>query len=361
MHSKESKRASIRLKVRNLNSCVYVCMGIFGASVYIFEYIRLNGIQTSKIAYLISFIGTVGNLFVPILLVVGLYLFADDYINMGKINFLGLVCLGIYFVPCVINGGRENVLYLIIAMTAIVGYAKHLDRGRNKKKKKSLFSKILIAVIAVALVCVIIYVSSYRFTSEHSNFFLNLMDVPETIWKEAELFGAAKNLYANFLYYAVHELPGLEMVLRFYDGPYMFGLYELNTISRRLPSSLGLDYRLVTEAMNREVFSKTGDVVLLEIGWRTMLASLIYDFGKYATPFVCGGLGYLVGRVRKHYKKQQSIEYLVLVAIMCMSMFTTIQLGPFFNFSVYGSFLWWIIIFKSPIAMQKREDRSAYD
>ncbi len=361
MHHKETARSSKHGMRFSVKSGAYICIGLIGTVVFIIDYIRINGIQTTKTDYSISFIGTVGNLCVPVLLVIGLYLFADSYINRGKLDIKGMLCLVVYIIPCVINGGRENVLYLMISLIAVIGYAKWADKMKGvKKKKKSLFSKIVIIVATGALVYIIVLVSNNRFTGEVTNFYFNAMNVPNTMWKEAEMFGGAKNLYANFVYYAAHELAGLEMVLQFYDGPYMFGMYELNIISRRLPSSLGLDYRRVSEAM-RMVMEKTGDAEVLIHGWKTMLASLVFDFGKWASPLVCGVLGFLVGKVRKHFKEQQSVEYLVLVAILCMFMFTTIQLGPFFNFGVYGSCIWWAVIFKSPFAVRKKKMGEGYD
>lgn len=329
----------------------YAMLGIVGSIVYIVDYIRLNGIQFTKIDYSISFIGVLGNLFLPILLVIGLYFFANSYINEGKISKKGLLCLAIYITPCIINGGRESVLYLGISLTAIIGFSKWKNRqtqGSQIKNKKSFFNVLILATGLGSLVYIIVLVSNNRFTQEVTNFYLNVLNVPDTMRAEAALCGNAQNLYANFVYYFVHELPGLELVLRFYDGPYMCGVYELNIISRRLPDFMGLDYTLVLDSM-KAVMAKTGDSAVLEYGWKTILASLIFDFGKWLTPIICGILGFCTGNIRKKFSKDKSIQNLVLVSIVCLSMFTTIQLGPFFNLSVYGSYIWWYIIFKTHI------------
>lgn len=361
LKQQSNRTAKIHTINAKIDKRVYILLGLLGAAVNVFEYIRLNGIQKNeKIAFSTSFLGVLGNLFVPILLVMGLYLFSESYVLKKKISIVGLICLIIYIIPCIINAGRESILYVILAIIPILSYSKWLDIKNQKitiKKKKSLFSKFIIIGGIVALTSIIIIISNNRFTTEVSNYYLNALNVPYSIREEAKMFGKAENLYGNFLYYTCHELSGLEMVLRFYDGPYMFGLFELNIISRRFPSSWGVDYNLALVEINN-ILSMSRDYAILRYGWRTMLTSLIVDFGKWLTPLVCGILGFCTGCIRKRFIEDNSIQNLVLISLLCFSMFTTIQLGPFFSFSVYGSYIWWYIIFKLvfPKINQSQED-----
>ena len=59
--------------------------------------------------------------------------------------------------------------------------------------------------------------------------------------------------------------------------------------------------------------------------------------------FLCG---YLCGRVKKNLSIYSDISYVVLRAIICICMFSSIQLGPFYNILIYGAFIWWFIIFR---------------
>ena len=335
-------------KIEN-NTKFYIILGSIGSAMYIFDYIRNNGILTQKSDYSLSILGTIGNLFVPCILVVGLYLFADSYVYKGKISIKGTLCIIVYPIPCILNGGRESILYTIIALISILSYKKwnnYNNKNEFKKKKIHIVAKLIIIAVVIIAGYFLILVTNNRFTDEVSNFYLNTLNVPDTIKNEADLFGQARNIYANTLYYFVHELPGFEMVFRYYDGPYMFGLYELNIISRRLPAFLGLDYQLVLKQLGN-IISLSGDRLVLNYGWRTMLASLIFDFGRVGTPIVCAILGYFTGKARGRILKSQDTVNIVLSALLCMCMFTTIQLGPFFNFNVYGTLIWWALIFKT--------------
>lgn len=73
-----------------------------------------------------------------------------------------------------------------------------------------------------------------------------------------------------------------------YSGPYMYGMFELNILSRRLPKFLGLDYTLVSNTVKYLANGRfKGD-------WFTIIGSLIVDFGKIGALVAIIIIGFFV-------------------------------------------------------------------
>ena len=70
-----------------------IASGYLGLGLFIFDWLRLNGLGVTKSSYNISFIGTVGMLFVPILLVFGIYSIGDTLVKKQKISISGIASL----------------------------------------------------------------------------------------------------------------------------------------------------------------------------------------------------------------------------------------------------------------------------
>ena len=331
-------------KIKRLQ--LYTVAGVLGVMLFCVDYIRLNGlISTQKSSYSISLMGTIGSLFVPILLVQGLYSFANELRKTGKINFKALLLLGAYTIPCILNSGRESLLYVVIGIISIFGYNAYFKEVKSWRyiNLKKLFRNIFIAIVVIIVFGAIIKISSERYGVNEINTYLNTHNIsPDTI-QEGERWGDFKFLYYNFISYFGHQIPFLEFMLREYHGPYMFGMYELNIVSRRLPDFLGLDYNLVYNQL-RQLFFSTGES--FSGSWQTVLGSFIIDFGRIGTPIMCFFIGVCLGKVRKKFELTYDLRYAVLIALFCLSMFSTIQLGPFYNTLVYGSYVWWMIMFR---------------
>lgn len=315
-------------------------LGWAGSVCYIFEFIRLNGISIGrKISYQISFLGSLSTIFISILLVCGLYEFGKNFIENKKIKVSTILELIGYAVPSMVNSGRESLLFVMIGVISMLGYSinqRNITEGKNFFLS---FRKIITIVTSLLIFGVIgyifLYISIGRFDSNDINSFLVKQTVPKSLINEALKFGEYDFLYYNFVSYFGHQLPYLEYVVQHYNGPYLGGLYELNIISRRLPSVLGLDYRLVYKSVD-SVFSG---------GWQTIIGSFIFDFTKYLTPFVCAIFGLVIGVIRKKFTITNKLTGATLISLICISMFTTIQLGPFYNIIFYGAFVWWYLIF----------------
>lgn len=343
------RKLGTKCKIREVNNEEWIvdrrliACGYLGLSLFIFDWFRLNGLGIVKSSYSISLIGTVGMLFVPILLVFGIYSIGDTLIRKQKISKVGIVSLILYSIPCLLNSGRQNVLYIIVAI--IVIWAIETDRYDIKITISKKGRKILIAgaISLIGLMYVVYNISLKRIDDNFISTFLNIHTVPWKIQEEANKFGPLKFLYYNVLSYFGHQIPFLDVMLHEYSGPYLCGMFQLNIISRRLPSFLGLDYQLAWSQV-ASITSYFGGK--LNASWFSVLGAMIVDFSIYFTPVILAVLGLLVGIARRKFLRYRDIKYDVLYCLICIMMFDTIIISPFYNFLTYGGLIWWAIIFR---------------
>lgn len=327
-----------------VNQKLFCFIGLLGVVLFSVDYIRLNGFFSIKSEYKISIIGSIGNFMIPILLVLGLYMFASTLIVTGKINIKALLLLAAYSVPCILNSGRESLAFVVVGIAAIYGYyAKHNQVSYRYVNIKKMLRKIMIIAIVIGVLFFVVHISKERFGDNEVSTFLNTHNVSAIAKGEAERWGDFEFLYYNIASYFSHQISFLEFMFKEYKGPYMFGMYELNIISRRLPDFLGLDYMSVSRQL-RNLYGQVG--VSYSGDWFTVLGSFIVDFGRVGSILACFICGYFTGKVKKKIRLCDDIRYAVLRAIICVCMFSSIQLGPFYNTLVYGAFLWWLIIFR---------------
>lgn len=347
---KKGLSKSVRLFVRetkNDKMILFTVIGIVGILLFLLDYFRLNGLfETAKSSYNISIIGSIGALLIPILWVEGLFIFVTNLTQKKRISIIAILLLVLYAIPCLVNSGRESVLYIMVSILSLYGFCRINTKKKSWRRVniKTFFSKCLIAIVVFLLCIMIINISTTRFTQNEIDVFVYTHNITAASIKEAEKWGPFRFLYFNIASYFSHQLPFLEFLLQKYNGPYLFGMYELNIISRRLPSFLGLDYKLVYEQLEH-LFFQYGQKSNFSGGWQTVFGSFLIDFTKFGAPIVCFLLGECIGRIRKKFTSQKDCRYAVLVALVCASMFATIQLGPFFNTLIYSAYIWWFIIF----------------
>lgn len=343
------RKLGTKCKIREVNDkeCVIdkriIASGYLGLGLFIFDWFRLNELGIAKSSYSLSVIGTVGMLFVPILLVFGIYSIGDTLVKKQKISITGVISLVFYSIPCLLNSGRQNVLYIIVAIAVI--WAIETDRHNIKILISARGRKMLLAGIfcLVLLIYVIYSISLKRIDENYISTFLNTHDVPWKVREEANKFGPFKFLYYNVLSYFGHQIPYLDVMIHQYSGPYLGGMFQLNIISRRLPSFLGLDYRLAWTQISYMISQFGG---IFNASWFTVLGAMIVDFSVIFTPAVLAFLGLLVGIVRRKFIYYDNLKYDVLYCLICIMMFDTIIISPFYNFSTYGGLIWWALLFK---------------
>lgn len=340
---------------KSIVSTKALLFGLLGASLYIFDYIRLNGLAFfvldtgGKKEIDLSIIGTIGCLLMPLLLVQGLSLFVDSLIKKNIFSLKAIGILLLYTLPATLQGGRESILFILIGIISLYGYKATLKQKGIlsvviRKRRVSSFWNYIILVIVVSLLGGTIYmISTVRFSEGDINYFLNVNDVPEDVIIQGEKLGPISFLYFNFISYFSHQIPFLDLTIQEYNGPYLLGMYEFNIISRRLPDFLGLDYNLVFKATNQMLVQN--NATMLSSTWNTVLGSFICDFGRLGAIMICYIIGLVLGKVRKKMNNSYDERYAVLVALLCLSAFSTVQLGPFFQTSIWSTYLWWYILY----------------
>lgn len=336
-----------RAEEKKLYITRYTLLGIIGCAVFCWDYIRLNGVATEKIASDISIIGSVGSLFVPILLVLGLYMNAYSVRYCGKLSVAGIIMVLGYSLPCMLNAGREAVLFGVIGILSIYGYSHLLIKNNviNKSTKSSKKVILLTSVISILMYMayLLIEISQSRFSDNEISVLLTYRDVSSSAMLDAEKWGTFQFLYYNISSYFSHQLPFLDFTLREYDGPYLFGMYEFNIISRRLPDFMNLDYKIATQELHT-LFNTKGES--FAGGWNTVLGSFIIDFTWVGAIIGCSVCGYFISIVKRKFMITYDPRYMTLLALFCLSTFSTIQLGPFFQTQIYGCYVWWYLLFR---------------
>lgn len=328
-----------------INIKKYILLGLLGVVVFSYEYIRLNGIAISKGESRISVVGSVGSLFVPLLLVLGLYLNAKSIRSKGTFNILGILLIFGYSVPCMINAGREAILFGLIGILCMYGYNNLLIINENRKRSN--LRRIFLVIISLAAILffgyTILTISSTRFTDNEINVLTTYRNVSSQAMDDAASWGPFEFLYYNIASYFSHQIPFIDFTLREYDGPFLCGMYEFNIISRRLPEFLGLDYKLAYEQLDR-LFATCGES--FSGAWNTVLGSFIIDFTWVGAIAACYGCGYIISISHRKFQATLDPRYATLIALFCLSTFSTIQLGPFYQTQIYGAYIWWYLLFR---------------
>lgn len=346
---KHSKVRILGEEKKQRGSFVFL-LGLAGVILYVFDVIRLNGLAVilyrevgQKGEIELSLLGIIGSFLIPILLVQGLYLYAHKLIYSNKISIVGLLLLFGYLIPCVLNSGRENILFVAIGLAVIHGYNSYIKINREQKKDiRWTFIKLAAFLLLIGVVWIMVSISEDRFTDVQVRIFLNNYDVSNAAIVDAEKWGDFSFLYYNIISYFSRQIAFFDFIFNEYEGPYLGGLYELNILSRRLPESWNLDYRSVYIQIQRLYSSNHID---FGNGWFTLFGSFIIDFGRIGTLVVSYLCGVLLGKIRKKFELTHDIRYLVLIALVCLSSFSTIQLGPFYQTLIYGTYMWWYIAF----------------
>lgn len=339
------KNVAISNHINGIYTKKWVLIGLIGTLLFVLDYIRLNGFNLRKESSEISLIGSIGSLITPILLVVGLYLNAKSMKKNRTFNAFGIILMMLYGFPCIMNAGREAFLFVILGMLCLLGYKSYLNQGmKNTIPFKNKVAVFIISCIGFCgMVYVIFLVSMNRFTDNEISSLLAASDMDSNSMDEASSWGMFEFIYYNIASYFSHQIPFLDFTLREYHGPFFGGVFELNIISRRLPDFLELNYISAYEELQR-LFSKCRED--FSGGWNTVFGSLIIDFTWIGAVIVSCICGYYIGIAYKKFTISLDEKYAVLISLICLCSFSTIQLGPFYQTNLYGAFIWWYYLFK---------------
>ena len=319
----------------------FFLIGLIGVLLYIVDYLNHNSITKDSRYSVLTIWGTLGFFFCPILLTVGFYLVAHCLIEEKRFSIKGLFCLILYLLPNTLNSGRESLLIVFVGLLVIYSISTADRKGIKQYFKRSDLSKyILIGIALVIIVGVMVVVSASRFGNLEANAFLLRARLPEGLKQKLDSLRVTKNLAYNFISYFAQQVPYFSFVFDNYSGPYYLGLYEMNILSRRLPSR---SFYNGNNIISRVI---SGVPTVFSHGWPTGMASLIYDFGKIGALIAIVCIGYFIGRKRAEFTRTGSIRSIVAIALFCSLSMSLIQNGVFFQYLQFGAFIWWGIIFR---------------
>ena len=320
---------------------IYKYIAYLGLAMFVLDYYRINGFTYTSRTYEISAIGAFGNLMIPALLPIGLYEVGYGIKEQRKVRFGGVFALFCYALPGIISHGREAIVFVVISCLSLVSMC--LKQSKETFHIPPKYKKFIVVILffVVVVVYFVLQKTRIRFTANDISTFVYYHPLPSESRREVEQWGEFAFLYYAIAWYFGTQLPYLEFILKRYRGPYVLGAYEFNIISRRLPMSWGLNTEAVSSAQ-RQLFAQYGES--FSALWPGFPGSLIFDYGRIGTLVVICVLGVFVGKITKKCRLKQSLQYQVAVSLLCMMMFTTIQMGPLFQYNVWSTMIWWMIM-----------------
>ncbi len=336
-------------------SIVYFIIGILGTSIYVFDlYIQNGALATGfKTSLEVSIIGAIANLFYPINYVYYVNGLSSSIFLSKKITIKTFISAIAYIIPCVVQSGRENIILIMISTVAIFIYGSRYKKNfiiNEIDKIRSRKQVLLVIFGGIMALLVFMYVSQTRYSDNEAKSFFNYNSeyLPSRFMEETNKLGTFKNVYLNMFQYYCAQIPSLDLIIRYYKGPFLFGLFNFNMISRRLPISWGLNYADCFLEINN-IYLEHGTRFFVG-GWATALGSMIPDFNILGTFVICCILGFCIGRSKYKLFYEWNSMRIGLQAIFCMEMYYTVQIGPLFQFPLWGIILWWFIIYKVRIS-----------
>ena len=281
-------------------------------------------------------------------LVIWLYELAYSIINEKRPSVYGILSAVIYNIPGIIISGRDALMIFFVS-TIIVFLYSGIYAKKELKKEGKIFKRLII-VFAIALFLVLIYLlflSSNRYGSEKDaliNMFTGTAncEFPEYLKNIYYNCGSFGKLILNVVFYYSSQISKFALIFEQYDGPYMFGLYQLHYVSRLLPDSWNLDFSIVSNKIAE--ITNNGGAPGLKVFWETAIGYSIYDFGRIGALFITIILGIITGKVNSWCEKDKNIIKILTQVFICVAMFLTVALSPIFDYYYVFPMFWLFFI-----------------
>jgi len=268
-------------------------------------------------------------------------------VKRSTIPLRGGFSLIAYLAVTIITGGRPGfilgTLSIIVALSASI-YCSGLKFAR--------FRKILVAgcLITVTSICGMIYVTSSRtsgFTGDTDRKIelLNRLlatDIDPGFRDSLRPFGVFGDSVIEMFYCLGTQFASIDSTLRYYQGPYGFGLVDLPFLTRRLESISGIVLAEPLNDANNRMFEKIG---VWPHFFTSAAALTVEDFGVVLSiPFVflCGVLSW---QARFRALQSQTPFSIALQALICSGAAWTIIMSPSDEQTWAFPLMWFILIY----------------
>lgn len=346
--TKEGKKVNIDVS-KKINLFPIFVISLVSVVIYTIYILSINKIQLGSTRDIeTNGIATFFQILSSSSLIIWLYELAYSLLNNKRITVWGVISVIIFNIPGFIISGRDALIICLLS-TFIVFFYCGIYAKKVLKKESKVF-KITLIVFGIAIVIVLIYLiflSNNRYGTNNDSV-INMFS-----WSASAQFpgylkwinnymGGFGKLVLNIIFYYSSQLSKFALVFEEYDGPYLFGLYQLHYVSRLLPESWNLSHTVVSTAL-QELTVNIG-IPGIKVFWETAIGYSLYDFGRIGTLFVSLIGGLIVGQLMIYANKKESILNILNRTLICVAMFITIQFSPLFDYYFIFPLAWLVIL-----------------
>ena len=293
-------------------------------------------------------------------LIVWLYELSYAIIADKNITWYGILSFIIFNIPGVVISGRDALIISIVVTVIVFFYSGHYAKKVQKNDCKTYKRLMKLGIVGAGLILFyLIFLSANRY-GEDPAAALNMFEwsaqctFPDYLQFIYYHLGGMGKLIINAVFYYSSQLSKFALMFEEYEGPYLFGFYQLHYVSRLLPDSWPTNYTLVSEQI-RQITMDVG-IPGLKSFWETAIGYSLYDFGKIGTLLVSFGGGFLTGYIRNWCWQKLDILKIILLACLCTGMFLTVEMSPLFDYFYIFPLAWLgLILIRKKLLSKKRE------
>lgn len=281
-------------------------------------------------------------------LIIWLYELAYALLNEKRISWYGIISILIYNLPGIIISGRDALMVFLVSTVIVFLYCAIYAKKVLKTEGEMLKKVIKYSLCAVAIMLIyLVFLSSNRYgTGEDAT--INMFrwsagcQFPKYLENIYYKFGGFGKLIINVVFYYSSQISKLALIFEEYDGPYLFGFYQLHYVSRLLPETWNLNFSLVTDKI-AEIANNAG-VPGLRVFWETAIGYSIYDFGKIGALFIAFACGIITEKMKNWCQKNVSVLKVLMQVFICVAMLLTVELSPLFDYYYIFPLFWLVVI-----------------
>lgn len=296
-------------------------------------------------------------------LIIWLYEISYSILNEQKISVIAIASAVIYNLPVVLLSGRDAMIIFLVSTCICLFYCGSYVKDVLKREGK-VYEKIkrILFVFIIVIILYMVFISTNRY-GQNVDSAINMFvwttncEFPEYLKNLYYRFGGIGKVLLNFVFYYSSQFSKFAIIFDNYEGPYMGGLFQFHYLSRLFPDSWDMSYSLVSNSL----YEITKEVGLPGIKgfWETAIGYTIYDFGKIGALIMSFLVGFFVEKINIYCSNNATILKLIFKVVLCVGMFLTVELSPFFDY-YYIFPLFWIILLLFKYNSGIREKRKEY-
>ena len=232
--------------------------------IYTIYIIKINNIKIGVTRNInTNGIATILLLFSNSSLVIWLYELAYAILSEKKMTWYGIMSGIIYNIPGIVISGRDALMIFFVSTIIVLFYCGYYGKKVLGLEGK-MYKKILrfLGICLLLMMFYLIFLSNSRYGSSQEatiQMFKWSTDCqfPEYLENIYYKGGKVGSLILNIIFYYSSQLSKFSLIFEKYNGPYLFGFYQLHYISRLLPDFMGMNFTNVTNAI-QQIASNAG-------------------------------------------------------------------------------------------------------